>query len=170
LRKNILGTLEAFAQVKKESPSDLKLVLTGSKTWAAKEADELIAALGIQNDIIDLGKSPMEDLPVIYGGALGLVYASFWEGFGMPIVEAMACGTPVITSNLSSMPEIAGSAALLVDPYSVQDLAAAIHKITTDATLRARLTELGLQRANAFSWEKTAQQTLFAYKRMAASA
>jgi glycosyltransferase involved in cell wall biosynthesis len=169
-RKNLLGTIEAFARVKKEFPSNLKLVLTGHKTWLAKKADAMIARLKIQDDVIDLGKSPFEELPALYSGALALVYPSFWEGFGLPIVEAMACGTPVITSNVSSMPEIAGSAALLVDPYSIEELAAAIHKVTTDSALRGRLSAEGLKQSKKFSWETTARETLAAYKKMAATA
>jgi glycosyltransferase involved in cell wall biosynthesis len=168
-RKNILGTIEAFAHVKREHPSDLKLVLTGKKTWSSRDADKLIAKLGIQSDVIDLGKSPLHELPVLYCGARALVFASFWEGFGFPIVEAMACGTPVITSNVSSMPEVAGGAALLVDPHSREEIAAAIHKLTTEPQTREELRTKGLARAKAFSWETTARQTLAAYEQMAAS-
>jgi glycosyltransferase involved in cell wall biosynthesis len=168
-RKNILGTIEAFARVKKENPSNLKLVLTGKRTWSAREADELIARHGIQSEVIDLGKSPLEELPALYGGAQALVFASFWEGFGFPIVEAMACGTPVITSNVSSMPEVAGDAALLVDPHSIDEIAAAIHNITNQPRLREELKVKGLARAQQFSWETTARQTLAAYQQMAAA-
>lgn len=166
-RKNLLRILEAFAAFKRESPSEVKLVLTGLRTWIAREADEIIARHGLQRDVIDLGKSPVDELPMLYGGAQALVFPSLWEGFGLPIVEAMACGTPVITSGISSMPEIAGPAALLVDPLSTTDIATAMHTIVSDDSLRATLSSRGLERARLFTWERTARQTLAAYRQIA---
>jgi glycosyltransferase involved in cell wall biosynthesis len=169
-RKNITGTLEAFARFKRERKSETKLVLEGRRTWSAQQAQELIDRLGLQNDIIEIGRVKREEMPLLYGGAEALVYASLWEGFGLPIVEAMACGTPVITSNISSMPEVAGDAGLLVDPYSVKDLAAAMDAIISDGTVRESLRMKGLERAKIFTWKRTAQQTLAAYEQMVASA
>ncbi|HYR41772.1 MAG TPA: glycosyltransferase family 1 protein [Terriglobia bacterium] len=164
-RKNILGILEAFARVKEEAQIPHKLVLTGSRTWAAREAESLIERLGLHPHIVDVGKSPISHLPYLYGGADALVYASFWEGFGMPIIEAMACGTPVITSNVSSMPEVAGDSALLVDPYSIEDIASAMYELAVNPMHRAQLSAKGLARATQFSWEITAQRTLSEYGR-----
>ena len=166
-RKNILRIIKAFAAFKRETGSDTKLVFTGQRTWAAQEADRLIEQEGLTQEIRDLGQSPVEELPLLYAGAEALVYPSLWEGFGLPIVEAMAAGTPVITSNNSSMAEIGGDAALLVEPSSVDEIAGAMHRIATDAKGRADLRRRGLERAALFTWERTAQQTLSAYRRMA---
>lgn len=167
-RKNVVRILEAFHRFKSETRSPLKLVMTGERTWAAKDAEETIRHNRMEDDIIDLGKSPVAELPYLYAGAEALVYPSLWEGFGLPIVEAMGTGTPVITSNTSSMAEIGGKAALLVDPHSIEDIAAAMHRMATDSKLRADLRTLGLERAKSFSWESTARQTLAAYRRIAA--
>jgi glycosyltransferase involved in cell wall biosynthesis len=142
--------------------------MTGSRTWAAREADAIIAREKLRQEIIDVGKSPFEELPMLYSGADALIYPSLWEGFGMPIVEAMASGAPVITSNLSSMPEVAGGAALLVDPYSTTEIAEAMSRIVGDAGLRASLRDKGLERAKFFTWERTARRTLAAYRQMTA--
>jgi glycosyltransferase involved in cell wall biosynthesis len=166
-RKNIFGIIEAFARFKHDSPGDHKLVFTGSRTWAAREADELIARHRLQKHVVDLGKSDVAELPLLYNGAQALVYASLWEGFGMPIAEAMACGTPVITSNISSMPEVAGEAALLVDPYSIDEIADAMSRIAGSSDLRCRLRASGLERSKQFKWEETGRRTLAAYRMMA---
>ncbi|NEO88248.1 MAG: glycosyltransferase family 4 protein, partial [Spirulina sp. SIO3F2] len=97
--------------------------------------------------------------PTLINQAIALVFPSLWEGFGLPVLEAMACGTPVITSNLSSLPEVAGDAAILIDPYQVHEITAAMQEIATNNQLWQSLREAGLQRAQQFSWRKTAQQT-----------
>jgi glycosyltransferase involved in cell wall biosynthesis len=162
-RKNVLGTLQAFALFKKNFKSEHKLVFTGGKSWHSAEAEEAIFRLGIQNDVADLGKTPFEELPYIYGGAEALIYASLWEGFGMPIVEGMLCGTPVITSNLSAMPEIAGGCALLVNPADTEDIASGMYRIATDEQLRGDLRSRGLKRAERFGWESSSRMTLDLY-------
>jgi glycosyltransferase involved in cell wall biosynthesis len=159
-RKNLVRTLEAFALFKRRLQTDHKLVLTGGQSWNAKEVWELLEQPALRDAVVNLGKTESTELPYLYGGADALLYASLWEGFGLPIIESMACGTPVITSNLSAMPETADGAALLVDPYSVDDIAAAMSRIAADANLRERLGEQGFRRAQCFNWEKTAQQTL----------
>lgn len=163
-RKNIVRILEAFHRFKSEVRSPLKLVLTGERTWAGKEAEETIRRNKMEDEIIDLGKSSVDELPQLYAGAQALIYPSLWEGFGLPIIEAMGTGTPVITSNHSSMAEIGANAALLVDPLSVDDIAAAMHRISSDPVLHADLRARGLDRAKMFSWENTARQTLAAYR------
>jgi len=165
-RKNIVRVLEAFHQFKREVQSDLKLVLTGERTWAAKDAEETIRCNKMEDEIVDLGKSPVAELPHLYAGARALIYPSLWEGFGLPILEAMGAGTPVITSNNSSMAEIGGNAALLVDPYSLDDIASAMQRIAADSKVHADLRVHGLARAKLFSWENTARQTLAAYERI----
>ncbi len=166
-RKNILRTLEAFALFKQTSRTEHKLVLTGERTWAANEAIEVIRRLDLKDAILDLGKSSFDELPHLYRAADAVVYASLWEGFGMPIAEAMACGTPVITSNVSAMPETAGGAALLVNPYSVEEIANAMRRIATEPDLRKHLREKGLKRARRFDWEQTAKETLDVYEEVA---
>lgn len=167
-RKNIARILEAFHQFKKESKSQTKLVLTGERTWAAAEAEEVIQRNNMTEEILDLGKSPVDELPYLYAGADALIYPSLWEGFGLPIVEAMQSGTPVLTSNNSSMAEIAGGAAVLVNPLSTSEIANAIHRLASDPQLRQKLRSQGLERAKLFSWEATARSTLAAYEQRAA--
>lgn len=169
-RKNIAGIIEAFAKFKQETRLPHKLVFTGSRTWAAAEAEAVILRHGIQNEVIDVGKTPLDELPLLYTGADALVYASLWEGFGMPIAEAMASGTPVITSNISSMPEVAGNAAILVDPYSTDEIADAMRRVAESSDLRAQLSQRGLARSRLFTWEQTARRTLSAYQQIGQAA
>lgn len=169
-RKNIVRIIEAFALFKRETRLPHKLVCSGGKTWAATEAEAAIDRLGISGDVIDTGKDSLEHLPALYSGADALLYPSLWEGFGMPIAEAMACGTPVITGSISSMPEVAGGAALLVDPYSTPEIADAMRRIAGSADLRNDLSRRGLERAALFSWDLTARRTLAAYHRIAEAA
>ena len=165
-RKNIVRIIEAFARFRAETKLDMQLVFSGERTWAAQEADDVIRKYGIEADVVDLGKSPMSELPQLYSGAVALAYPSLWEGFGLPIVEAMAAGTPVITSNNSSMKEIGGDAALLVTPESVEEIAAAMSAIALDESLQQSLRAKGLARAAQFTWRRTAEQTLELYERL----
>jgi glycosyltransferase involved in cell wall biosynthesis len=169
-RKNILGILEAFAAFKREARSPHKLVLTGKRGWDSGEVLEAVARLSLGSDFIDLGPTPVDELPYLYCGAEALVYASLWEGFGMPIVEAMSCGTPVITSNISSMPEVAGGAALLVDPYRSDEIAGAMQRLCSNSAVRQSYRERGLERSREFSWERTARKSLESYRAVAAFA
>lgn len=166
-RKNLLRLLVAFAQFKRHHKTDYKLALTGQRTWAAREADHLIRQLRIERDVVDLGKSPVSDLPALYSGAAALMYPSLWESFGLPIVEAMSCGTPIVTSKLAAMPETAGKAALLVDPLNIQDMAEAMERLSRDEHLRAELGNEGLKRSREFSWEETARKSLHVYEMLA---
>ncbi|MBW4487087.1 MAG: glycosyltransferase family 4 protein [Trichocoleus desertorum ATA4-8-CV12] len=118
-----------------------------------------IAALRLQQQVKFLNYVPYTELPKLLNQAIALVFPSLWEGFGLPVLEAMACGTPVITSNLASLPEVAGDAALLVNPYQVEELTEAMQAIATDANLRSQLRQRGLARATQFSWTKTGQAT-----------
>ncbi|MEZ5567195.1 MAG: glycosyltransferase family 1 protein [Halioglobus sp.] len=164
-RKNIVRIIQAFAQFRAESGMDMQLVFSGERTWAAEEADAIIRQHGLQREVVDLGKSPMSELPQLYSGAVALAYPSLWEGFGLPIVESMAAGTPVITSANSSMQEIGGDAALLVDPESVDAIAEAMYSIASSSEVQERLREKGLARAAKFTWRNTAEQTLALYER-----
>ena len=148
--KNELRIVEAFAKAGLDSR--VQLVFTGEPTarlasWMDQQ--------GVRSRIQFAGVVPEERLPSLYRGAEALIFPSLYEGFGLPIVESMACGTPVVTSNITAMPEVAGDAALLVDPRSVGQIASAMREIVNDSLLRRRLREKGLVRASHYSWEAT---------------
>jgi glycosyltransferase involved in cell wall biosynthesis len=168
-RKNIVRLLHAFHQFRHAIQSDVKLVLAGRGTWTSPDIVDTMARLHLRDYVIELGHVDADDLPALYSGARMLAFPSLLEGFGLPVIEAMACGTPVLTSNVSCLPEIAGNAALLVNPYSVSDLADGMYRIFTDMPLRETLLARGLERAQAFSWRQTARQTLAVYQQAADS-
>lgn len=158
-RKNLKRLLDAFATLNSQSTiHSSQLILAGSPGWLA---DDLIACAEALGDRVVLtGHVAQADLPALISGARALVMPSLYEGFGFPVLEAMACGTPVVASNTSSLPEVAGDAALLVDPHDTDALAGALHRILTDDDLRTDLRRRGLQRAQQFTWQRAAQQTL----------
>ena len=141
-----------------------KLLIGGARGWRLSNLAGIVAKHTLENDVVFLGFVEDADLPVLYRKADFFVYPSIYEGFGMPILEAMACGTPVITSNCSSMPEVAGDAALLVDPLDVEDMAAKMLELAGSDDLRRLCARRGLARAAQFSWEKTARETLAVYE------
>ncbi len=167
--KNLVRLMEAFDRVRRQGHPDLRLVLVGRRGATSERLDETIHRLGIRNVLHEVGHVPTEHLPLLYNGAALLCLPSLVEGFGLPVLEAMACATPVVTSNLSCLPEIAGGAAVLVDPHSVDAIADGIHRALIDSTLRETLREKGLQRASLFTWERTAQQTLEVYREVIGS-
>ena len=148
--KNEPRVLEAFAQA--ALPSEVCLVLTGAPTDALLQQ---AAQLGIAQRVVFLGRVEESKLPSLYRGAIALLFPSLYEGFGLPVIEAMACGTPVLTSNTTSLPEVAGDAAVLVDPTSVPDIAHAITLLFNDGEVRARLSARGLVQCAQFSWPST---------------
>jgi glycosyltransferase involved in cell wall biosynthesis len=158
-RKNLVRVIEAFNQVS-QSTSSLKLVFVGKKGWLSDEIYEQPRKLGIEDKVVFTGRLPDQDVHVLYMNALAVVYPSLFEGFGLPILEAFEAGAPVLTSNVSSMPEIAGDAALLVDPYSAKEIAAGMRKLYADKKLRQELVKKGQEQLKKFSWEKAARQTL----------
>jgi glycosyltransferase involved in cell wall biosynthesis len=162
-RKNILRLLEAFHLLKQDRSIPHKLVLVGRKTWTSSEVGPLIDRLKLAPHIIHTGHVPDEDTPHFYGGASVLAYPTLYEGFGLPVIEAMACSTPVVAANTTSLPEIAGDAAVLVDPYRVEDIAGGIARVLRDEALAATLRQQGLARARQFTWDNTARRTLAAY-------
>ena len=117
-------------------------------------------SLGLEGRVIFPGFVPDKDKPALLSGALAYVFPSLFEGFGLPVLEAMACGTPVLTSNSSSLPEVAGNAALLVNPHSVDDIARGLTEITTNASLRQRLIEQGFEQIKKFSWDRAGVEVL----------
>lgn len=159
-RKNLLKLVDAFLHIKVPL---LKLVIVGQKGWHTKELFETIKELNLENEVLFPGYVPDGDLVLFYNAAEVFVYPSLYEGFGIPVLEAMACGCPVVTSNVSSLPEIAENAALLVNPLNVNELAKSVHKILKDSTIRDALINRGLRRAKEFTWDKTAHKTLDVY-------
>lgn len=166
-RKNLAGLLRAFAAARRKGLQHT-LVITGARGWGNSPLAALVDELALNDAVIFTGFVDDNDLPHLYKGADFFVYPSLYEGFGLPILEAMGCGTPVITSNVSSMPEVAGDAALLVDPRSGSELTAAMLRLAGDGGLRTGLREQGIIQAARFSWDKTAQDTLAVYRKVLA--
>lgn len=163
-RKNIVRLLQAFRMFRAEIREPYTLVLAGRRTPMSVGIDAAIDSLGLRAHVVEIGHLPNADLPLLYNAAEMFAFPSLWEGFGIPVVESMACATPVITSNVSSLPEVTDGAALLVDPYSTDDIGAAMFELARDASLRAMLAERGLRRAQHFTWEQTARRTLAVYQ------
>jgi glycosyltransferase involved in cell wall biosynthesis len=166
-RKNLVRLVQAFALTLRSSfsmpeslPSDLQLVLAGQKGRLYDELFAQVRKLGLTDRVVLAGYVPDADLPALLSGALAFVFPSLYEGFGLPILEAMACATPVVCSNVSSLPEVAGDAALLVEPLDTQSLAEAIHRIVTDKDLRRTLVERGFRQIRVFSWRRCAREIL----------
>lgn len=157
--KNLHRTIAAFAAL---SPQfDCQLYIAGPRDLRYTPALQAQAAeLGVGNRVQFMDYVDDDRLPILLNRAIALVFPSLWEGFGLPVLEAMACGTPVITSNLSSLPEVAGDAALSVDPYDVGAIAAAMQTVVVDSTARSQLRDRGLARARQFSWSKTGEATV----------
>ena len=177
-RKNLARLIESFAQLRTEgrglrtegfragdsvlSPQStaLQLVIAGKRGWLTESIERRAAELGIADRVRFTGYVADEDLPALLSGALAFVFPSLYEGFGMPVLEAMACGAPVLASNTSSLPEVAGDAALLVDPTDTAALAGGLARLAGDAGLRAELRARGLARAAEFTWDRCAVETL----------
>jgi glycosyltransferase involved in cell wall biosynthesis len=163
-RKNIPLLLRSYHNLKEKQRVEHKLVLVGKLGWAYESIFDLLEELRLETDVIVLGHILRADLPALYNLADLFVYPSFYEGFGLPPLEAMACGTPVIASCSSCFPEILGEAAILIDPNDVSGLSEKMYIMITDSVLRARYIERGLERAGLFSWERVARETLQIYK------
>jgi len=164
-RKNLSRLLEAFHQLKQQNPAlEHELVLVGAKGDLHEAIWETLQRLQLESQVRWLGYVPFEDLPALLNGADLFVYPSLYEGFGLPPLEAMACGTPVVASSSTSLPEVVGDAGVLVDPSSVEQLAEGMRRVLTDEQLRGTLRDKALRRAQTFSWEKTARLTLAAYE------
>lgn len=164
-RKNLVTLLRAFAKIKNEFPHCL--VLAGARGWYSEPVFAEIESLGLQNRVIHTEYVPADDLPPLMSGAEVFVYPSLSEGFGLPPLEAMACGAPVICSNAPALPEVVGDAAITVPPTDVDAWAEILKQVLTNADLRETLRQKGLIRAKQFSWEQTARLTLSAFERVA---
>lgn len=165
-RKNVPRLLSAFTKLKSKQKIPQKLVIVGPKAWLATEAFRAIENHPAKGDIIVTGYVPQEDLAYFYNAATVFVYVSICEGFGLPVLEAIACGTPTITSRGSSLEEVAGSAAVLVDPLDVSAIVSAIENVLSDSNLRARLRELGVARSSRFSCHEMALRTQAVYRQV----
>lgn len=163
-RKNVPALVRAFHQLRRETKLPHRLVLAGKKGWMYEQIFAEVADLGLTDDVIFAGYVPDEDLPLLYNAASLFVYPSFYEGFGLPPLEAMACGCPVVTSNRSSLPEVVGDAGLMIDPDRVDDLAEAMTLVLNDGQLADSLRSAGIARAAGFSWERCGRETLAIYK------
>ncbi len=166
-RKNVNGLLHAFHHLRtKYNITDVGLVIAGGHGWLYEEIMETVNKLGLQKSTYFLGRVPDEALRKLYVGARCYVHPAHYEGFGLPPLEAMACGTPTIVSNISSLPEVVGDAALLIDPNNPEEIAVALQRLLTDEELYAELRTKGLQRASCFSWEMAARSTLEVYRKV----
>ena len=154
---------KAFAQVREEH-TDLQLVFAGKSTWGYQRLKEQLAELMIDKGLVFTGFVPDDDLPVLYAGARILAIPSIHEGFGSPALEAMACGTPVLSSNTASLPEVVGDAGLLVDPYSVDEIVEGLRRLLADEALRSSCIEKGLARSKLFSWPLAAKRVIEIYQ------
>jgi glycosyltransferase involved in cell wall biosynthesis len=169
-RKNLPTLFEAISRLKTRlREEDLYLCISGIKGWKFQEAEQRIRDLGIADRVITLGHVPREWLPLLYARAQMFIYPSYYEGFGLPVLEAMTCGTPVITTNVSSLPEAAGDAGLLFDPYSVEALCGHIERLLDDPELREALVRKGFKHAATFSWRRAAQEHLALYREVLTS-
>ena len=163
-RKNVVSVLTAFSKIYSDLNKKYKLVIVGGYKDSSQRLVKLTTELKIDNDVIFTGFVPEEHLPIFYNCCDTFVYPSFYEGFGLPPLEAMNCGTPVIASNLTSIPEVVGDAGILINPYDISELSLAIGNLLSNENLREELSHKGLKRAEEFSWQSTAINTLKVYE------
>lgn len=164
-RKNTARLIDAFAGFRSETGLDVKLAFAGARNFDTTLIDAAIERNGVRAHVVEVGQVRDEDMCALYSAAEALVFPTLWEGFGLPVLEAMACGTPVVTSRVSSLPEVAGDAAELVDPLRTDEIAAALCRVATDTELRASLRARGLAQAGRFTWENAGRATLNVYRR-----
>jgi glycosyltransferase involved in cell wall biosynthesis len=171
-RKNLVRLINAYASLHRAEGGSCapQLVLAGKRGWLEAETIRAAEKSDVRSDILLIGYVPDADLPALYSGALCFAYPSYFEGFGLPVLEAMQCGTPIIAGNRTSLPEVAADAGVLVDPFSEAEIADALRRVIKNPDYRAELRVKGLKRAAAFSWKHAAQLTLQAYERAARAA
>ena len=168
-RKNLVRLVKAYASLRDANSGDKlpKLVLVGKCAWLYDETLRSLDETGVRESVVLTGYVPEKDLPALYSSALCFIYPSYFEGFGLPPLEAMKCGAPVIVGNKTSLPEVVGDAAIAVDPFDVDAIAGAIKHVIEDPALRNELSFKGQQRASAFDWRETARRTLAVYEEVA---
>jgi len=167
-RKNLARLVRAYALLAEKLGKENvpKLLLAGKRAWLFDETLRSLEESGVKDSVILTGYVPEKDLPPLYSGAMCFVYPSFFEGFGLPPLEAMKCGAPVIVSNTTSLPEVVGDAAICVDPYDINAIAGALERVNTDSILREELSIKGQARARLFDWRDTALRTLDVYRQV----
>jgi glycosyltransferase involved in cell wall biosynthesis len=173
--KNVVRMIEAFSALKTElekdgAYADLKLIIIGDDLSGNPDLRRTVVRSGVQNDVRFLGFIPIEVLRIFYDSAKVFVFPSLYEGFGLPPLEAMAHGTPVVTSNVSSLPEVVGNAAVLVNPENVFEIMRALHRVLMDQALRERMKERGYKQATKFSWDSSVRSVLDVYRQVAGEA
>ncbi len=159
-RKNLNLLLNAYSRFRMNTSDVIKLVIVGARGWKCKKIFSEIEAHPYKEDIILPGYVPLEELPAFYSQALAFIYPSFYEGFGLPVLEAMACGAPCLVSNVSSLPEVAGNATLMFNPFDTGDLTEQMDLISSDPNLRAELSGRAIKQAALFSWDRFALEFL----------
>jgi glycosyltransferase involved in cell wall biosynthesis len=165
-RKNILGLLDAYRGLLQTMPDAPSLVIAGNRGWLFEETRAKIKQMNIENNILLREKVPQEHLPALYAGAVALVMPSFYEGFGLPALEAMACGTVPVVSNVSSLPEVVGNVGAQIDPHDPATLQTALERVITDDAWRNEQERAALERATFFTWDKAAKTALAVYERV----
>jgi glycosyltransferase involved in cell wall biosynthesis len=168
-RKNLARLVQAYASLRGNKSADKlpKLVLVGKSGWLYDDTLRALKETGVADTVVLTGYVPQEDLPALYSGALCFVYPSYFEGFGLPPLEAMKCGAPVIVGNKTSLPEVVADAALTVDPFDVEAIASAMQRVIESPALREELSIKGQARAETFDWRETARKTLAIYQEVA---
>ena len=166
-RKNLRRLIAAYAAfVKKVGENSPKLVLAGGKGWLDGEIYASVRKLGLEGKVLFTEYVPAGDMTPLMCGALAFVFPSLYEGFGMPPLEAMACGAPVLTTNAASLPEVVGDCAVICDAYSVKSIAQGLYRLYSDKDLRAQLSRKGIERAKGFTWERSAQMLHDIYREL----
>ncbi|HMT28487.1 MAG TPA: glycosyltransferase family 1 protein [Bacteroidia bacterium] len=155
-RKNIANLLRAYDEFRKSENSDIKLLIVGHRKWWSDDMENAYNGMQYKNDVVFVGRQPIQDLIQLVASADVMLYVSTFEGFGVPIIEAMRCEVPVITSNVTAMAEVSGDAALLVDPFSITSISSAMIRVHRDGELRNTLIAKGKERSRIFSWDKSA--------------
>lgn len=163
-RKNILGLIDAYYNLTNKYSHSIKLVILGKHGKSYDMYKERTRVLNIEDKVLFPGFIPVEHMPYFYNAAQLFIYPSFYEGFGLPSVEAMSCGIPVIASNITSIPEVVQDAAVLINPYDTDEICESMYRVLTDKELRDDLISKGLSRVSELSWDKTALNTLQSYK------
>ncbi len=165
-RKNLARLVRAYASLRTryENGEFPKLVLVGKCAWLYDETLRALQETGIRDSVVLTGYVPESDLPALYSGSSCFVYPSYFEGFGLPPLEAMKCGAPVVVGNRTSLPEVVGDAAITIDPFNEHEISSAIEQVVNDAALRDKLRVKGFQRAQQFDWNETARRTLSVYE------
>ncbi|MBS5823580.1 MAG: glycosyltransferase family 4 protein [Clostridium argentinense] len=165
-RKNVHSLISAFTKIYKDLDSEFNLVIVGSYKDTSQELVKLRDKLNMADKILFTGFADEEDLPIYYNACEVFVYPSFYEGFGLPPLEAMNCGTPVIASNITSIPEVVGDSGMLIDPHNINEISNAIGEMLSNESLRNHYGNLGYKRAKLYSWENTAKNTLQVYEQI----